>query len=57
MKYSLLMTHMYWSDLHCIFELHLLGLHREKCTKNLVVVCCSFLPLLWIPADRQSEVS
>ena len=33
MKDSLLMTHMYWSALHCIVELHLLGLHREKCTK------------------------
>ena len=36
MKDSLLMTHMYWSTLHCVVELHLLGLHREKCTKKLL---------------------
>jgi hypothetical protein len=33
-KDSLLKTHMYRSALHCVVELHLLGLHREKCTKN-----------------------
>ena len=36
---SLLTTHMYWSALHCIVELHLSGLHREKCTKKTVCVC------------------
>jgi hypothetical protein len=43
------MTHMYWSALHCIVELHLSGLHIEKCTKNLLVAYCSFLllPLAW----------
>lgn len=46
MKDSLLITHMYWSTLQCIVELHLLVLHREKCTKNLLVLlqisCCSY---------------
>jgi hypothetical protein len=59
MKDSLLPTLMYWSALHCIVELHLSGLHREKHTKNktkqnktkqnktkLLVVCCHFLLLL-----------
>jgi hypothetical protein len=45
MKDSSLMTHMYWSILHCIVELHMLGFHREKGTKNLLVACCSFLLL------------
>ena len=36
MKDSLLMTHMYWSTLHCVVELHLLGLHKEKCSKTLL---------------------
>ena len=40
------MTHMYWSALHCMAELHLSGLHREKCTKNVLVVYYSFLSLL-----------
>ena len=44
MKNSLLMTHVYWSTLHCVVELHLSGLHREKHTKNFwwcaVVSCC-----------------
>ena len=34
MKDSLLTTHMYWSALHCVVELHLSGFHREKCTKK-----------------------
>ena len=46
MKDSLLRTCMYWSTLHCIVELHLLGHHREKQTEKLLVVCCSFLLLL-----------
>jgi hypothetical protein len=25
---------MYWSALHCVIDLHLSGLHREKCTKK-----------------------
>ena len=33
-KDSLLTACMYWSDLRCIFELHLSGLYREKCTKK-----------------------
>jgi hypothetical protein len=41
----LLMTHMYWSALHCIVELYLSGFHREKATKTLLVACYSFLPL------------
>ena len=54
MKDSLLTTHMYWSALHCIVELHLSGLHREKCTKKLLVVCCSFLLLAQTQADWQT---
>jgi hypothetical protein len=46
MKDSLLMTHMYWSALHCVVELHLLGLHAEKCTRKLVMVCYSLLLFL-----------
>ena len=46
MKDSLLMSHMSWSALHCAVKLHLLGLHREKYTKKLLVECCSFLRLL-----------
>jgi len=46
MKDSLLTAHMYWSALHCVVELHLLGLHRENHTKKLLVLCCSFLLLL-----------
>ena len=30
MKDALLTTHMYWSALHCVVELHLSGLHRER---------------------------
>jgi hypothetical protein len=45
MKDSLLTTHMYWSALHCVVGLHLLGLPREKHTKKLLVVCCSLLLL------------
>lgn len=37
MKDFLITTHMYWFTLHCIAELYLSSLHREKCTKNLVV--------------------
>ena len=46
-KDTLLMTRMYWSSLHCIVELHLSGLHREKHTPKLLAVCCSFLLLPW----------
>ena len=49
--------HMYWSTLHCVVELHLSGLHREKGTKKLLVVCLSFLLLPWTRADWQSDVS
>jgi hypothetical protein len=48
---------MYWSILHCVVELHLSGLHSEKCTKTLLVVYCSLLLLLWTQADWQSDVS
>ena len=34
MKASLLTACMYWPALHCIVELHLSGLHREKRTKK-----------------------
>jgi hypothetical protein len=51
------MAHMYWSALQCIIELHLSELHREKPTKKLLVVCCSFLPLVQTGADWQSDVS
>ena len=46
MKDSWLMTRMHLFTLHCIVELHLLGLHRKKSTKKLLVECCCFLPLL-----------
>ena len=38
MKVSLIMTSMYWSALHCVVELHLSGLHRQKGTNKLLVV-------------------
>jgi hypothetical protein len=57
MKGSSLTTCMYRSDLHCVVELHLSGLHREKRTKTLLVVCCGFLLLLQIWADWQRDVS
>jgi hypothetical protein len=43
--------------LHCVVELHLSGLHREKCTKKSLVVGYSFLSLLQTWADWQSDVS
>ena len=52
MKDSLLTTHLYWSTLCCIVELHLLGLHREKQTKTLLVMCCSFLQFMQIQTSR-----
>jgi hypothetical protein len=51
------MMHMYWSALHCIVELHLSGLHREKCTRELLVVFCSFLLLPKTQANWQSNVN
>ena len=57
MKDSLLMPYMYWSALHCVVELHLSGLHREKRTKKLLVVYCSFLQLPQTLADWQSDIS
>ena len=58
MKDSLLTTHMYWSALHCVAELHLSGLHREKHTKKLLSSGVPlFLLLLWTWADWQSDVS
>ena len=55
MKDSSLMTHMYWSALDYVVELLLLGLHRKKCTKKLLVVCCGFLWLPWPQADWQER--
>jgi hypothetical protein len=57
MKHFLLKTCMYWSSLHCMVELYLSGLHREKCTKKLFIVCCNFLLLAQTRADWQSDVS
>jgi hypothetical protein len=57
MTHSLLTTHLYLSALYWVVELHLLGLHREKHTQNLLVECCSFLPLSWIQAYCQGNVS
>jgi hypothetical protein len=37
-KDSLLTTHIYWSTLHCVVKLHLLGRHREKCIKKLLMM-------------------
>lgn len=54
---SLLITRLYWFPLHYIVELRLSGLHTEKRTKTLLVVCCCFLPLLGTGADWQSAVS
>ena len=51
MKRSLLMTHMCWSALHGIVELHLSGAYREEHTKKVLVVCCSFLLLPRNQAD------
>jgi hypothetical protein len=56
-KDTLLITCKHWSALPCIAEHHRLGLHREKCTKKFLVVCCSFLPLPRNQADCQSNVS
>ena len=44
-----LTAHIYWFALYCVVELHLLGLHREKYIKNLLVMCYTFLLLLWTP--------
>jgi hypothetical protein len=44
MKDSLLTTHAYWFALHCVVELHLSGLHREKC----LVECYSLTPADWM---------
>jgi len=57
MKDSLLTTRMYWSTLHHVVELHVLRLHGEKYTENLLVVCYSLLLLPQTLADRQSNVS
>ena len=47
-KDSLLATHMCWSALHCIVELHLSGLHREKRTRK---TCGGLLEFLVASAD------
>jgi hypothetical protein len=46
-KDSSLMTCMYLFALHCVVELILFRLHRQKCIKKLLVVFCGFLLLLW----------
>ena len=38
-------------------ELHLLGVHGEKNTKILLMMCCGFLLLPRTRADWQSDVS
>ena len=43
MKESLLTICLHWSILHCLVELYLLGLHREKNTKKLLMVCWQLL--------------
>ena len=57
MKDSLLRTHVYWSALCCVVELHLSELHREKRVNKLLVVCYNFLPLPQTPSDWLSDVS
>ena len=42
-KHLLIMTHMYSSDLHCVVELHLLGLHRERCLQKASAGVLQFL--------------
>jgi hypothetical protein len=53
-KHLLIMTHMHWSDLYCVVELHLSGLHTEKGSKKPPVVCCRFFPQTLV--DWQSDV-
>jgi hypothetical protein len=59
MEDSLLTTRMYWSSLHCIVELHLSGLHREKLAKNfsggLLWLFCFFSRLRPIGRVMSSE--
>lgn len=43
MRASLVTTHKYWFTLNCAAELHLPWLHREKCTKKILVVFWQFL--------------
>ena len=57
MKEPLLSTDMHWPTLHCLVGLYLLELHREKHTKNLLVVCYGFLPFPVTQADGQSDIS
>jgi hypothetical protein len=60
---SSLTAHMYWPTLHCVGELHLLGLHRQKCTKKnqktkkTLLVVCSFSMLPWTQDDRGRVMS
>jgi hypothetical protein len=66
MKDSLLTAHMYWSALLCVVEMHLLGLHREKCPKKkktsgdvlqvFFFFFFFFLLLPWTEADWQNDV-
>jgi hypothetical protein len=58
MKESMLRTREYQFALHCVVELHLLGLHKEKITKKKTSGGVrGFLPLAWIQADWQSDVN
>ena len=43
--------------LTCMVALHLLGLHREKLARELLVVCLRFLLLSRTLADWQRDVS
>jgi hypothetical protein len=57
-KDYLLTTGMYWSALHCIVELYLSGLHREKHTKNFwwyAAVSCCFCRLRLIDRMMTAE--
>lgn len=60
MKDSLLMTHMYWSALHCIAELHLLGLHKGKshhCRHRWYLLSLnSFVFLHWKSTNVKSDI-
>jgi hypothetical protein len=56
-KDSSLKTFRYWFVLHCVDELLLSVLHREKCSRKLLVVYYMFLPLLQTSVYWQSNVS
>jgi hypothetical protein len=55
MKGSSITTCMYWSTLHCVVEVHLWGLQREKNQKTSGGVLQFLLPQT--RADWQNDVS